>query len=236
MCSDETSARVAGRNWWELVFATGADVLHLIRPSRGAAVPRDPFGAVRPAFWVSDALPGQRGHAQDWQLCLAHQLRDAQFAVGCTDQAFSAPLRCLLLRAIGRRGDRLKDSTLSQYGAEPGGRLGRIVAATPIGRDSERLRRRIARDRVNLFVIVTDRDVPATNTVSERALRPSAVFRKVANGFRAEWAAEIYAACRSVVSTAKLKGNAALAATRQALAGELAGAREKSQLPGLSMG
>ncbi len=222
VCSDETAARVAGRNWWEWVFASSTGVLHLIRPSRGAAVPREVFGAVRPGVWVSDALPSQRGHAEDWQMCLAHLLRDAQFAADCGDQAFSAPLRRLLLRAIaiGRRRDRLKDSTLAHYRADLDRRLDRIMAATPSGRDGERLRRRIARDRCNLFVCVTDRDVPATNNVSERALRPSVIFRKVTNGFRAEWGAETYAACRSVVSTAKLNGNAVLAAIREALSGQ----------------
>lgn len=222
VCSDETSARVAGKTWWEWVFASGAGVLHLIRPSRGAAVPRQLFGAVRPGVWVSDALPSQRGHAEDWQMCLAHLLRDAQFAADCGDQAFSAPLRRLLLRAIaiGRRRDRLKDSTLAQYRADLDRRLDRIMAATPVGQDGERLRRRIARDRANLFVFVTDRDVPATNNVSERALRPSVIFRKVTNGFRAEWGAETYAACRSVVSTAKLNGNTVLGAIREALSGE----------------
>ena len=173
VCSDETSARVTGRNWWEWVFATSAGVLHLIRPSRGAAVPRDLFGAVRPAVWVSDALPSQRGHAEDWQMCLAHLLRDAQYAIDCGDKAFSAPLR-----------------------------------------------RRIARDRSSLFVFVTDRDVPATNNVSERALRPSVVFRKVTSGFRAEWGAETYAACCFVVTTAKLNGNPVLGAIREALSGQ----------------
>ena len=47
------------------------------------------------------------------------------------------------------------------------------------------------------------RDVPATNNVSERHLRPSVIFRKVTNGFRCEWGAETYAAFRSIVSTAK---------------------------------
>lgn len=219
VCSDETSARVVGRTWWEWVFASGTGVLHLIRPSRGAAVPRDLFGAVRPDVWVSDALPSQRGHAENWQMCLAHLLRDAQFAMDCGDQAFSAPLRRLLLRAIaiGRRRDRLKDTTLAQYRADLDRRLDRIMAATPVGRDGERLRRRIGRDRSNLFVFVTDRDVPPTNNVSERALRPSVIFRKVTNGFRAEWGAATYAACRSIVSTAKLNGNAVLAAIRNAL-------------------
>lgn len=68
-----------------------------------------------------------------------------------------------------------------------------------------------------LFVFVTDRDMPATNNVSERNLRPSVIFRKVTHGFRAEWGAAAYAACRSVVSTAKLNSNAILTAIRNPL-------------------
>lgn len=224
VCCDETSARVAGKTWWEWVFATSAGVLHLIRPSRGLAVPREVFGAVRPGVWVSDALGSQRGHAEAWQMCLAHLLRDAQFAIDCGDAAFAAPLRRLLLRAIaiGRRRDALKDGTLLQYRADLDRRLDRIMAAAPACREGEKLRRRIGRDRAHLFVFVTDREVPATNNVSERNLRPSVIFRKVTNGFRAEWGAATYAACRSVISTAKLKGDTALTALRNALAGQTA--------------
>jgi transposase len=42
------------------------------------------------------------------------------------------------------------------------------------------------RDRDDLFRFVTRRDVPYTNNACEPALRPSAIFRKVTNGFRAE--------------------------------------------------
>ena len=38
VCSDETSARVSGKNWWEWVFIGSLAVLHVIRPSRGKAV------------------------------------------------------------------------------------------------------------------------------------------------------------------------------------------------------
>ena len=38
VCSDETSARVSGKNWWEWVFIGTLAVLHVIRPSRGKAV------------------------------------------------------------------------------------------------------------------------------------------------------------------------------------------------------
>jgi len=58
-------------------------------------------------------------------------------------------------------------------------------------------------NRGHLFVFMTNREVPYTNNISERHLRPSVIFRKVTNGFRCEWGAETYAAFRSVVSTAK---------------------------------
>ena len=219
VCSDETSARVAGRTHWEWVFVTASAVLHIIRPSRGKAVVSDLFGTARPAVWVSDMLGSQRGHAEQWQVCLAHLLRDAQYAVECGDTAFSAAFRRLLLRAIaiGRRRDTLKDTTLRQYRADLDRRLDCILAAAPVGEAGRKLRRRIAANRAHLFVFVTDRRVPATNNVSERNLRPSVIFRKVTNGFRCHWGAETYAAFRSVISTAKARQTSVLDAIRTAL-------------------
>jgi transposase len=49
--------------------------------------------------------------------------------------------------------------------------------------------------------------VDATNNVSERALRPSVIQRKVTNGYRAKWAADAEAALRSTVDTARLTGS-----------------------------
>ena len=220
VASDETSVRVMKQTRWEWVFVTAACVLHIIRPSRGAAVVRGLFGATRPRVWVSDSLGSQRGHADLWQVCLAHLLRDAQYAIDCGDEGFSAAFKRLLLRAIaiGRRRGDLRDTTLRQYRADLDRRLDRVLALPRRGKAAEKLRRRVARDRDHLFVFVTDRDVPATNNVSERALRPSVIFRKVTNGFRSEWGAHAYAAFRSVVSTAKVNNRSVLDDLRRVLA------------------
>jgi transposase len=212
VCSDETSARVKGKNWWEWVFVGTLAVLHIIQPSRGKTVVTALFGDTKPAVWVSDMLGSQRGHGVFWQVCLAHLLRDAAYAIECGDTAFSAPFRLLLLRAIaiGRRREVLKDTTLAQYLYDLDRRLDRIMAAVPLGEPGRKLRKRIAANRAHLFVFVTNRAVPYTNNVSERHLRPSVVFRKVTNGFRCEWGAETYAAFRSVVSTAKASGTSVL--------------------------
>jgi transposase len=205
ICSDETSVRVKGKNWWEWVFVTAIAALHVIKPSRGKAVVTALFGEIRPEVWVSDMLGSQRGHAGQWQVCLAHLLRDAKYAIEDGDTAFSAPFRRLLLRAvaIGRRRETLKDTTLTQYLHDLDRRLDRIIAMAPTGQAGHKLRKRILANRAHLFVFMTRREVPATNNISERHLRPSVIFRKVTNGFRCEWGAETYAAFRSVVSTAK---------------------------------
>jgi hypothetical protein len=122
-----------------------------------------------------------------------------RYAVECGDTAFSAPFKRLLLRAIaiGRRRDTLKDITLKHYLADLDRRLNRIMAAVPLGEAGRKLLKRIAANRAHLFVFITNRDVPYTNNVSERHLRPSVIFRKVTNGFRCEWGAETYAAALS---------------------------------------
>ena len=223
VCSDETSVRVCGKTWWEWVFIGTLAVLHVIKPSRGKAVVTALFGAVRPEVWVSDMLGSQRGHGVLWQVCLAHLLRDAKYAVECGDTAFSTPFRRLLLRAmaIGRRRETLKDTTLSQYLADLDRRLDRIIAAVPVGEPGRRLHKRMLANRAHLFVFVTNRAVPYTNNISERHLRPSVIFRKVTNGFRCEWGAETYAAFRSVVSTAKANGASVLDTVRFVLAAKL---------------
>ena len=183
---------------------------------RGKAVVSALFGEIRPEVWVSDMLGSQRGHGVLWQVCLAHLLRDAKFAIECGDTAFSTPFRRLLQRAIliGRRRETLKDITLQQYLHDINRRLDRIIAAAPIGEPGRKLRRRMLANRAHLFVFMSNRAVPYTNNVSERHLRPSVVFRKLTNGFRCQWGAETYAAFRSVVSTAKANQASVLATVR----------------------
>jgi transposase len=225
VCSDETSVRVTGKNWWEWVFVTTLAVLHVIKPSRGKAVVTALFGAIRPEVWVSDMLGSQRGHGVAWQVCLAHLLRDAAYAIECGDTAFSAPFRLLLLRAIaiGRRRETLRNSTLKQYLYDLDRRLDRVMAAVPLGEPGRKLHKRMLANRAHLFVFMTRRDVPYTNNVSERHLRPSVIFRKVTNGFRCEWGAETYAAFRSVVSTAKANSASVLETVRFVLSAKRPG-------------
>ena len=89
----------------------------------------------------------------------------------------------------------------------------------PDTKAGQKLQRIIKRFRQNLFVFVTNRDIPPTNNGSEQALRPCVVFRKVTNCFRSQWGAQLYANVRSVVETARRRSIGALQAIRLTLDG-----------------
>ncbi len=125
VASDETSARVEGKNWWQWVLLSSTAVHHLIADSRGAAVLTDFLGDAKPEVWVADRYAAQAGHGNERQVCLAHLLRDAQYAIDSGDTSFAPGFHKLLQRAVGighRRPD-LKDTTLAQYQADLDRRL-----------------------------------------------------------------------------------------------------------------
>ena len=177
---------------------------------------------VQPEVWIADRYGGQLGHAAARQMCLAHLLRDANYAVEAGDTVFAPAFKLVLLRAvaIGKQRETLKDSTLAQYRADLDRRLDKLLSrAAPKQPSARRLFRAMRRDRADLFRFVTRRDGPYTNNACEQALRPSVIFRKVTNCFRAEWGAKVYAAAASVIATGRLHRLSALEALRKALAG-----------------
>jgi transposase len=220
ICSDETSARVNGRQQWEWVFQNAQVCIHVIRPSRGQGVIQEGLGTHRPTIWVSDLYSAQKTHpAEQWQVCLAHQVRDCQFALDAGDAVFAPRMKRVLLRAfaIHKRRDTLAASTLYQYRCDLQRRVRRALALQPTNLHGRRLQQRYAKLQENLFLFLEDASIPPTNNSSEQAIRMSTVFRKVTNGFRSEWGRDLFAAVRSVVNTGKRHGLSAFQAIQRAL-------------------
>ncbi len=88
VCSDETSVRVDGRTHWNWVFQNEQVVIHVVRNSRAAGVVTEIMAGQRPSIWVSDLYGAQQGHADLWQVCLAHY---ADLRVMPTDACRPAP-------------------------------------------------------------------------------------------------------------------------------------------------
>lgn len=221
VCSDETTVRVNGQTHWNWVFQNGEVVIHVIRPSRGRTVVTGVLGEHRPDIWVSDLYSAQRGHADDWQICLAHQLRDLRYASEAGDTIFAPRLKALLLRAVllARRRFDLKDSTRLEYRRRLERSLDAILALQPTHRHGQRLRKRYLAVRNHLFTFLQHPEAPPDNNGSERELRPMATYRKVTGGFRSDWGPDLCAGIKSVIGTAARRGVDAYQAILAVLSG-----------------
>ena len=224
IASDETGLRVGKKNRWLWVFHHGPTALFLADQSRAKAVVEGFLGDWRPDYWVSDRYGGQRGWAlKGHQFCLAHLIRDTRYHIEAGDTVVAPAFMGLLKRAcaIGRRRDKLDKAQLAAQRRKLVNRLSRVLTLSPLCDAGRKMIKIITKLRHNLFVFVTNRSVSPTNNGSERALRPCAVYRKITNGFRSQWAATLYADIRSAVETGRRRRVRAINAIRITLAGKI---------------
>ncbi len=206
IASDETSARLHGRNYWEWVFLGDDGEYHLIQPSRGQDVITAFMGTYRAEVWVSDCwAPQLKAPAAEHQLCLPHQVRALQ---GLRDKrprlAWARELQALFRAAmsLGKRRATLTPRGYRRQVTLLERRLDRLLARRVTGVGANLLRR-YRTHRAHLLLFLHRTDVPADNNACERALRPSVIHRKVMGSFRSDWGAQAYAALATVLNTAK---------------------------------
>lgn len=211
--SDETTARVKGRNWWEWVFRSIAGVAHIIAPTRGAEVVLKFMGENCAECWISDCYSSQLlAPAKNRQLCLAHQIRNLERVIE-HDPKLDWPVEMQelfreaihLWRRFAIEGEMTIDGYLRRV-TELENRLDDLLAEDQTGTVAQNLYKRYVKHRDHLLFFLRHPGVQPTNNACESALRPSVIHRKVTNGFRSEWGAKAYAALATVIATAKLQG------------------------------
>jgi transposase len=208
--SDETSARVNGRNWWEWVFLSPLGEYHQIVPSRGQDVIDAFMRDARAQVWNSDCWKPQLNAPADLhQLCIPHQIRNLQ---GLIDQRphlrWAQEMQDLLRAAVHlwHRRDELTSSGFQGQVTRLEKRLDELLHRRVTGRRAVNLLDRYRTHRKHLFVFLHRSDVSPDNNACERALRPSVIHRKVMGSFRSEWGPRAYAALATVLNTAKRAG------------------------------
>ena len=214
--SDETGCRLDSDNWWQWVFCTLNAVLHVIRDNRSEDVIREVMGNHQAEVWVSDCLTSQlKAPARERQLCMSHQIRNLQAVIDRSPPAFWAQAMQKLFRYaihIHNQRDRLSPETFQAKVKCIEHHCDWLLQQPLTDPDASRLQRRYQKHRQSLFVFLYRSDVSPTNNVSERALRPSVIHRKVIGCFRSKWGAHAYAALATVIDTAELNGIHAFAA------------------------
>jgi transposase len=224
--SDETSARVDGRNRWQWVFQTPGASYHVIAPSRGADVIDRFLEGAAPEVWGSDLWAPQVGTAAGaHQVCMSHQVRDltyAEEADGPAGQQWARDLRHAFGRALRLHHERAQVSpaTFARRRVLIGRATDRLVSGPPLPPETEarRLQKRYQQHRDSLYVFLERADVEPTNNGSERDLRNSVIHRKVTGGHRSARGAEAAAILTSILTTARKRGQNLYQALR-ALAG-----------------
>jgi hypothetical protein len=70
--SDQTSARVRGKTWWQGMLLITNAIHHVIGDTGAASVVTTFLDGAQPEKWVADHYGGQLGHGAVRQMCLAH--------------------------------------------------------------------------------------------------------------------------------------------------------------------
>jgi transposase len=206
--SDETGSRVDSQNWYQWVFSSVKAVLHVIRFDRSVDVIQEVMGDHEVDVWVSDVYSAQiKAPAKARQLCMAHQLRNLQAVMDLYPQAFWPKAMQVVFRTavhLHNERDQLPPREFTARIKRLEHLCDRLLERPPQHPDEKRLIKRYRKHRECLFVFLHRNDVPPTNNLSERYLRPTVIHRKVMGCFRSAWGAQAYAAIASVIHTAGL--------------------------------
>jgi transposase len=212
--SDETSARVAGRNHWQWVFQTPEASYHIIVPSRGGDVIAAFLAGAEPEVWGSDLwAPQMLTSATEHQICHSHQARDLTFASEAdtgAERVWALDLRHVFGRAVRLYHERgqITPATFARRRLLIENATDRLVFDRYVAPKTEaaRLQQRYRTHRDSLYVFLHRDDIEPTNNSSERDLRPSVIHRKVIGGFRSAWGAEASAIRTTILATARKQG------------------------------
>ena len=192
------------------MFCTLHAVLHVIRDNRSEDVIREVMADHIAEVWGSDCLSSQlKAPTLERQLCLSHQIRNLQAVIDRSPPAFWAQAMQKLFRYaihIYNQRNQLSPEAFQAKVKCIERHCDWLVQQSLTDPDARRLQRRYQIHRQSLFVFLYRNDVSPTNNVSERALRPSVIHRKVIGCFRSTWGAHAYAALASITDTAALKG------------------------------
>lgn len=235
--SDETSARVQGRTWWQWVFQTPEASYHVIGPRRNTAVVEAFQADTSAEVWGSDLYaPQLKARAARHQICLSHEIRALQYAIDAEQSLWATQVQALLQVAIHLAHERDAGHCRGERYAEAVAMIAawtNTLLASPVpGAEASRLWVRYRTHRQKLFVFLDDPRVPPTNNASEQALRNSVVHRKVTGGFRSDWGAEAHATVTTVLQTARKQGQAVLRALHDVLGAPITHLPYASPSPG----
>jgi hypothetical protein len=221
---DETGWREDGENGYVWTFCTPT-ARYFVRGSRAGAMVDTVLGDDFAGVLVSDFYAGYARYPGVKQKCWAHLLRDVHdvrvaHADDAAVQAWAAGVHDLYLRAVAWRREHAEAAPMERQRASA--RFAAELHAV-YGPDTERavpqrtLSRRMDKHLHELFVFVTEPQVPSDNNEAERSLRHLVTSRKISGGTQSAAGSAIKMVLASLFGTWRVRGENPFTACRALL-------------------
>ena len=219
---DETGCKVDGAKYWHWTFQNDNSTFITANKSRGTKVIDENFenGFVN-ACVVHDNYSSYNSlKASSEQLCLAHKLRDLNYAIECDNTKLMKDIKTLLLEAmLDHKLSLTQERRIimkQQYDLSL-----EYLFNRPTIENSETAKQinsfKKAKDKIFTFLLRPN--IPPDNNGSERAIRNVKVKLKVSGQFKSEQGAIDYANLRSITDTSRKRGMNEFEALRDVIAG-----------------
>ena len=219
---DETGCKVNGKRYWHWAFQNEKNTLIVANKSRGTKVINETFedGFVNACIVHDNYSSYSSLIAKDEQLCLAHKLRDLNYAIECDDTQIMKDMKQLIQEAmldhkqnfISSQREILKEQYLNL--------LDGLLKTSSIPKSqTHKQLKSFSKARDKIFTFLLYPHVPPDNNGSERAIRNVKVKLKVSGQFKSEQGAIDYANLRSIVDTSRKRGLNELEALRDVISG-----------------
>ncbi len=222
VCGDERCRGTEdGCNGYLWGFFTPTERYFVYRQSRAGAIPVEVLGEEFAGVVTCDFYGGYNRLGL-LQRCWVHLLRDAWELVELNADrpevaAWVEALQALYreAKAFSHPQPRARRQARREFERQA------AALAQPYAKEADApqrvLAQRILKHRHELFVFVTDPEVPADNNLAERSLRPAVIARKISGGTRSPKGSDTKTALMSLFGTWAAQGKPLLASCQQLL-------------------
>lgn len=206
---DETGCKVDGVKHWHWAFQDANNTLIVADPSRGTKVITETFrSGFSNACVVHDNYSSYSSlDCINEQLCLAHKMRDLNYAIECDNTKLAKGLKLLLKEAIKDDKESLTQKQRVVLKAQYDKTLAHLLTMPTIEKsETHKQVKSFQKAKEKIFTFLLDENIPPDNNASERAIRNVKVKQKVSGQFKSLEGAQNYANLRSIIDTARKRG------------------------------
>ncbi len=221
--SDETSWKIDGIAAWVWELLTKEEVYLCVEESRGGQIPEEKLaGSHEEDVLVRDDYRGYMKLPMKHQSCWAHHLKEARYECeqkGASDEV--KELRTILQGIFGELkyiiAKPFDQSEREKEYEKMKSKIDEIIDADYQYADAKRVQMRFKNQKYNVLTAVLYPDVPLTNNLAERMLRPMVVTRKVSGGSKSHEGAKTHATNMSIVQTIQMRNQTLIPTLKEQL-------------------